>query len=180
MIINIHSAKFLSLPAFLSHPYTNSALHNLEILLCTSVVYGLDSLQVKNILLLFTFEPGLPANDLIYTNLRATLDRQLDEPINYYIEYLDRSRFPDEEYQRNLFDLYKQKYSDKKIDVLVPIGQGMDLILEKYGKETFTGLPTIFIEVQRRPHDAPPFFGKSHTTGILMELDLKKNLEIAL
>jgi PAS domain S-box-containing protein len=152
----------------------------LLMLLYLSPASASDSLQAKNVLLLFSLEPGLPAYDLIYANLRATLDKQTNEPINYYIEYLDCSRFPNEEYQRQLFSLYSKKYSAKKLDVCVAVSQGIESMLEKYGKGLFAGVPTIFIEFPSLPGQAPPYFRKPHTTGILMGLDLKKNLETAL
>jgi PAS domain S-box-containing protein len=152
----------------------------LVILLCTTAAFPSDSLQPKSVLLLFSLEPGLPAYDLIYANLRATLDNQANESINYYIEYLDCSRFPDEEYQKQLFDLYTKKYSTKKIDVCLAVTQGIESMLAKYGKELFDGVPTIFIELPSIPGQAPPYFRRPNTTGILMDLDLKKNLETAL
>jgi hypothetical protein len=54
----------------------------LGILLCTTVVSASDSFQAKNVLIIFSLEPGLPAYDLIHTNHRATLDSQANEPIN--------------------------------------------------------------------------------------------------
>jgi hypothetical protein len=95
----------------------------LGVLFFTPVVLASDSIQAQNVLILFAFESGLPANDLIYKNLRATLDSQINEPVNYYIEYLDRSRFPDEEYQRQLFDLYKKNIPAKKLMSLFPLGR---------------------------------------------------------
>ena len=51
----------------------------------------------------------LPAYDLVVGKIRAHLGDRLRLPLSFYAEYLDIARFPDETYQRRLFELYREK-----------------------------------------------------------------------
>ena len=146
----------------------------------SGVASASDTTRPKNVVILFSFGTGLPAYDILYQRIRETIQRDVPGPVNIYAEYLDLERFPNESYQQRLFDLYRDKYAEKKIDLLIRIAQGAEKIIEKYGKDLFTNIPTLFLETANPLPQAPRFKTEPFTTGIVGDLDLKSSLETAL
>ena len=109
----------------------------------SDVASASEATRPKNVVILFSFGTGLPVYDVLYQRIRETIQSDVPGPVNIYAEYLDLERFPNESYQQRLFDLYREKYAEKKIDLFIRIGQGADKLIEKYGKDIFSKIPTL-------------------------------------
>lgn len=151
----------------------------LILFLLIPVASASDYSDSKNVLILFSLESGMPMSDLIYNNIKSTILREFKTPVNFYVEYLDMGRFPYEWYHRHVFDLFRKKYAEKKIDVFITIDHGVHNLIKKYGEGLFSQYPMITIELAHR--DTPlPSFSVANSTGVLLDFDLKRLLESSL
>ncbi len=146
----------------------------------SGVASASDATRPKNVVILFAFGTGLPAYEVLYQRIRETIQRDVPGPVNIYAEYLDLERFPNESYQQRFFDLFRDKYANKHIDLFIRIAQSAQKLVEKYGKNIFSDTPTLFLETANPLPQAPSFKKEPFTTGILGDLDIKSSLETAL
>jgi PAS domain S-box-containing protein len=85
--------------------------------------------------------PGFTEFD---TSFRSTLTASKDFQIEFYSECLDLIRFSSEPYHAKLVDLYREKYSNLKIDVVVPVLRPSLDFLAAYGPESFRNVPVVY------------------------------------
>lgn len=134
----------------------------------------------RSILFLFPHGTAMPVYEILYDTIRKTIQAHLSEPLDIYAEYLDRVRFPDESYQRRLFELLCDKYKEKHVDLWIGVGHGMDELVDQLGKDVLHEVPAIILGFEG-PHIRPPFpEDRPRTTGVVAKLDIKKNLDLAL
>ena len=100
--------------------------------------------------MIYSYQAGLPWERIIDDSFRATLISKSTEPIELNVEHADRITYPDDEYLLKLVDLYRQKYSDSKMDVVIGIDDGATDILLNYGEELFPGVPIVFVGADRK------------------------------
>ena len=62
----------------------------------------------------------------------------------YFIEYMDRYRNTDQTHYRQLLDLYRHKYSGKKIDLVIPFGAPALNWVIAHGNDIFPQTPIVF------------------------------------
>ena len=148
--------------------------------LLSPVARASTSPEPKNVLVVFSQAPGLPAYQIFFDNMSSTLRQGFSGPINFYVEYLDRSRFPSEDSLQQRFDLINRHYSTMKIDLLVLIGGGILAPVARYASPSFQGIPNIYVEFQIDPGSILSFFQKSSSIGIVLNIDLKTTLDTAL
>jgi len=161
--------------------------------LCRMICFGLigllqfsgvasasDTTRAKNVVLFFSFGTGLPVYEVLYQRIRETIQRDVPGPVNLYAEHLDLERFPTESYQQRLSDLYREKYAEKHIDLFIRIGPGAEKLIEKYGKDIFSNIPTLLLETANPLPRARRFEKEPLKTGIVADLDLGSSLETAL
>ena len=149
-------------------------------ILLSPVAQASASPEPKNVLVVFSQAPGLPAYQIFFDNMSNTLRQRFSGPINFYVEYLDRGRFPSEDSLKQRFDLINQQYSNMKIDLLVLIGGDILAPVARYASPSFQGIPNIYVEFQIDHGSIPSFFQKSGSVGIVLSIDLKTTLDTAL
>ena len=148
--------------------------------LLNTMVSATEMPTKKSVLFLFPQATGLPTHEILYNTIVETMRTHLSEPLDIYAEYLDRVRFPDESYQDRLFDLFCDKYRDKHIDLWIGIGQGTVDLVDKYGKGILLDTPAMILDYAAPHTRAAPWQSRPRTTGVVAELDIRKNLELAL
>jgi PAS domain S-box-containing protein len=147
------------------------------ILTIPSVWAGMNK-SSRKVLILHSFEPFLPYSITVNQALRTTFIANSTERIDFYSEYLDLARFPDKFYLQQLVDFYQRKYSNNQPDVIIALLKpALDFLL-KQGNELFPGVPIVFCTVERRQLEDVMLGTK--TTGVLMEIDPKATLDVAL
>jgi PAS domain S-box-containing protein len=132
----------------------------------------------KRVLILHSFEPFLPYSIIANRAIQTTLLADKTVHINFFSEYLDLARFPDNLYLKELVDLYRQKYSNNKPDVIIAILKPAFDFLMKQGRSLFPDVPIVFCGIEKHQLEGAEF-GKN-TTGVLMEIDPKTTLNVAL
>ncbi|MHC1745431.1 MAG: ATP-binding protein [Syntrophobacteraceae bacterium] len=118
------------------------------------------SAPVKRILMLFAFESNMPGFISYDTSLRSTLTVSKDYQFEFYVECMDLSRFPGEQYHDKLMAAYREKYSDLKIDLIVVVLRSALDFVAKHSPESFQKVPVILVEQD------PTFFGDLASTSL--------------
>ena len=125
---------------------------------------------------MYSYHEGLPWERIIDDSLRETLASKSTGPIELHVEHTDRVSYPDDEYLLRLVDLYRQKYSDPKMELVIGIDDETTDILLKYGEELFPGVPLVFVTGERK--DLQRDFLKPNMTSLLWGLDLEGTVEL--
>ena len=100
--------------------------------------------STKKILILFSYQSVTPGFLEWDEGIRSVLQGTAREPMEFYIEFLDLARFPDKIYLQNLVNLLQEKYSGKKLDLLIPVAPLAFHFLFEHGNTIFPGAPTVF------------------------------------
>src|SRR5262245_57598590 len=121
---------------------------------------------------------GHPGVVLVDQGLRHTFETSSAEPVELYNEYLDSARFPDDPYQSQFAEFLRQKYANRKIDVIIAVmPPALDFAL-KYREEVLPGVPVVFaIMNEKELKGRQPGPG---VAGVPMRFDLVPTLELAL
>jgi len=118
-----------------------------SLLLIVNVTSGQPPKETKRILILFEGRKDLPAYVLAEEGMRVSLEKSTDFQFEYYIEYMDYYRFKDASYQENLLSLYREKYADKKIDLILADGYHALEFAVALSDEIFPQTPVVFATV---------------------------------
>jgi PAS domain S-box-containing protein len=132
----------------------------------------------KKVLLLYSWRSVIPANVEWDTGIREVLEGTEGQRIEFYTEYLDLAQFPDEAYLHSLLNLLQTKYSGKKIDLLIPVGDLAFSFLQAHGNALFPGSPIVFCAVVKQQLEAlkPP----PNSSGVVAWVDVEGTLAAAL
>lgn len=132
--------------------------------------------DTKRILVLYSYHEGLPWEKFIDDGLRETLASESTFPIELNIEHTDRPSYPDDAYLHKLIDLYRYKYSDPAMDLVLGIGDEAVDLLRGYGDKLFHQIPMVFVTSAQSTlrHS----YRKPNTTMLLWELDINGTIDI--
>lgn len=132
----------------------------------------------KNVLVLYDEQIVMPGLETLDQSIRATLSSHTSAKVNIYNEWMDLSRFYESGYLLSLRDYYKQKYSRKKLDVVIAVlGPSLDFALA-HMEEIAPGAPIVFCGVDRS--EMQQLSLRSNVTGVLVKRDFKGTLDVAL
>ena len=103
----------------------------------------------KHVLIVRAESPDLPGQRIIIDALDASLRNSLASPIDIYIESVDTGRFPGEQYERRLAELFEEKYGQRRLDLVVAMGPpAVEFVLRE--RATFGGAPLLLGLIERR------------------------------
>ncbi len=108
-----------------------------------------------SVLILFAEDPSQPATQALEDGLELSVAKAGARAPILYFEYLDAARFEHAEYRTGLHRFLSDKYRDRTIDLIVPIGQSAIEFLATAGQETWAGVPTLFAATHAMTIDAP-------------------------
>jgi signal transduction histidine kinase/ABC-type uncharacterized transport system substrate-binding protein len=131
----------------------------------------------KNILLLHSYH-----SDMTWIkNIESAVEEILKPEDNNYLvykEYMDTKRHNSKDYYKALIDIYKKKYGDKKIDlILASDNNAFDFLLE-HKNEIFGETPVVFSGVNG--FDKNMLEGKKGFTGVAEQFSAKETVETIL
>src|SRR5579864_6605001 len=96
-----------------------------------------------NVLVMHWYGPG-SLNDEFDRTLQAALNASAPEGVEYYSEYLETNKFPGDDQALLLSEYLRQKYTGRKLDVIIAgVSETLDFLL-KYRHELFPGVPLVF------------------------------------
>jgi len=148
------------------------------LLLNSGSIYGLqtDQPETKRILVLYSYHEGLPWDELIDESFRNTLAFQSDFSIEINVEHTDRVRYADDEYRQKLIDLYRHKYSNPGMDLIVGVDdEAVDLLLD-FGEKVFPEIPIVLITAERKTLQRDLL--KPNMISLLWGADIRANVEL--
>ena len=132
----------------------------------------------KRVLVLFDEDKELPGLARILRSMREVFEAELPGGIEIHTESMNLSQFRGEAYDRLLVGHYRQKYADRRPDLLVAVmGPSLDFLL-RHGESIFPGAPIVFCGA-----DASDLEGKTlpaSVTGVLLKRAFGPTLEVAL
>lgn len=143
----------------------------LSLLLLFFYQFTVFSADKKNILILNSYHKGLQWTDDIVKGIEKGLsENPFQEEI--FTEYLDSKRFFDKNYFKEQYQLLKQKYSAKKIDlILLSDDFALEFMLQ-YRDSIFGEIPSVFCGINN-PHTYPKDY-----SGIIENIDYEDNISM--
>ncbi len=106
--------------------------------------------------------------------LPKLLAEGLGERVDFYSEYFDFVRFPRPEYESAYLDFLRLKYAEKRIDLLILIGDVVIDFVSRNRNVLFRGTPAVFYTLNPRgSHFA-------NSTGLINPLHFSGSLDLAL
>ena len=150
----------------------------LAILLNTQAAYPQN--KEKNIVIFFSFNSSIPAYQNILEGFRENIMDKQDFPINIFIEYFDLDRSQNESYARHIVDLYNYKFTDRKIDLLITVGPGINKYLSKYKLNALAVSQVLELENENLVNTSAPDTSGSNIFRITLSYNFENTLNSAL
>lgn len=151
----------------------------LFLILITPKVHFSKEDEPKNVLMVFSMSPKFYTYKYIVENFENTLWKEFNKPYKIYTEYLDLDNYPSAEIQEHFFNQLNSKYKNADIDLLICVGPQILPYLEKYADSSIINLPTISLELKNPLNKNLKFSLHPNTTELKLDLNPKKNLELA-
>lgn len=139
---------------------------------------AIPSKPAKKVLLLYSYQSMLPGNLEWDAGIRSALKGTTSEPLEFYTEFLDLARFPENSYLQNLINFLQNKYAGRKIDLLIPVRDPAFQFLLAHGDAIFPGVPIVFCAAAMPRAQSPKRL--ENTTGVTFWIDVKGTLAAAL
>jgi len=99
----------------------------------------------KRVLAIFAFKQGLPFTYHVEKGLRSAFASESTYPVELDVDHADRSRFPEEVLPDKLVELCRNKYSKRKMDLVIAMGGKAPELLLACGKDLFGDIPVVVI-----------------------------------
>jgi ABC-type uncharacterized transport system substrate-binding protein len=133
---------------------------------------------LKHVLILYWDDRDHPANVSFDREFHQALRLAATGPIEYYTEYLESNRFPGENQSLLLRDYMRQKYANRRIDVIVTNASASLDFLLKYRGDFFSGIPIVFAATTRPT--GPQLVSGAGATGIIYVNSYRRTIDLAL
>jgi signal transduction histidine kinase len=108
--------------------------------------YSQQSEETKTILILCALSPAQPAYRLILGGIRQKLTEQFGDLYSIHTEYLEIESYPKDDYPKERFNIYNEKYRNIKLDLLICVGRNAIGPIKQFGEDYLLNLPTISID----------------------------------
>jgi len=135
-----------------------------------------EDAQPQRVLIIFLYRQAVPFTDLIAKSLRTNLTSKSHFPVELNIEYADRGRFPEDTYLQKLIELYRHKYIDPPMDLVIGVGDEAADILVEHGQKVFGKIPMVIVSAN--PRTMRRDFLKSNMTSLLWGPDIDGNVAL--
>jgi len=157
---------------------------NILAFLCVGLLFlvvpndSFASASRKRILILFPYESQTPGFIQFESRLRSTLTDSKAYEFEFYVESMDLTRFPSKRYHDRLMELYREKYSKLKLDLIVACQLSSLELLVEYRPESFLDVPVILYSQDSRLVGKPgPMLDAIPVMG---RLDMKATLALSM
>jgi len=129
------------------------------------------------VLVLHSYHQGFSWTDNISRGIQKAFAEHADQ-VEIIFEFMDARRVYTEEYFRQLQDLYRLKYTGKKIDVAIASDDQAFSFMMGPGQEVFPNVPIVFCSVSGYEPSMREEYPQ--LTGLLEAIDIETTLDIAL
>lgn len=132
----------------------------------------------KNVLLIYPHEREMSTYTNLDQSLRSTMASGSAYPVEFYTEYLDLMRFPEDRHRRSILEHLRIKYADRRPHVIVVVSSlAFNFVLEHRDK-LFPGIPIVFASVNRTRINVGSL--DANMTGVAVRRDIASTLDVAL
>ncbi|WP_158261431.1 MULTISPECIES: sensor histidine kinase [Pirellulaceae] len=132
----------------------------------------------KTIVVLYSFRTLLPINVDRDRGIRRALAEQLAQGAELEVEYLDLSRYKNEEYVRDWIALLQKKYGDSNVEVVIPVAVDAVEFTLAHRDAIFPDVPIVFCSVEDAL--AKRACAEPNVTGVVYHLGVDATLRSAL
>ena len=132
----------------------------------------------RQVLVLYSYHDNVPWEHLADKGLRSTFTAMAEEPVALHIEYMDLIRYTDANYLAKIKDLYRFKYANKPLDLIISMDAESISFLTRHGNDLFPGVPTIFASDDQAFLHKPAL--RQNITGIFRGEDYTGTLDLAI
>ena len=139
---------------------------------------GAAPARAKHVIMVRAFENMMPGYPVFSDHLRRAVKDRLAVPVDFYSENLDLARFPNRRHEQQVVSYLHNKYSDRRIDLIIAVTYPALKFMSKYRKQLFPGTPMVFTLVDKHQAQSLPL--RPNVTGVLSEHDFGKTLDVAL
>jgi hypothetical protein len=105
----------------------------------------------QRVLVPYSDDRLLPANIILDEAIRATFAAATGNRIEFYSEFLDRTRFPGAAQEQRQRDFFRDKYRDRPPDLVITVSGAALAFAVKYRTEAFAGAPVVHCAVAGDP-----------------------------
>ena len=149
----------------------------LVVLYLGAILFHLEGLPQKKVLILHSYNIGYAWTDLIAMGMRSVFQEHTRD-IEVYEEYCDTKRYPPDFVFPQIRQLLRSKYKDNPPDVVITSDDNaLDFALE-LRKEIFPASPIVFCGVNNyTPHR---LWGERNVTGIADNFNIPRTLDLML
>jgi PAS domain S-box-containing protein len=153
------------------------ALLSILFLLSAALARNPDQSRLVVVLYPDDYARGGPGSILVDRGIRTTFAAGFHGNIEVHSEYLDVARFQSMEYQQHLTEFLRQKYTGRKVELVIAgLSPSFDFAL-KHREEIFPGVPLVFCAVDQREVNARRLPGD--VIGAPIRFDLAATLDVA-
>jgi signal transduction histidine kinase len=132
----------------------------------------------RNVLTIHWGAEDFPGTAVFDAAIRDVLHSNAAQPVNYFAEYLESEVFPAETASLGLHDYIRQKFTGRRIDVVIAnTTPALEFVLS-YRDELFAGVPVVFVAGQL-PDAALERPGPG-LTGVVSDVAFAETVELAL
>lgn len=137
-----------------------------------------STLFSKDILLLHSYHKGYEWSDSISKAVETSFK---NTNVTIFTEYMDTKHIYTYQYKQQLFKFYKQKYQNKKFDLIIASDNNALNFLERYHNKIFINTPIVFCGINNFNSE---LFERTNirrrSTGVIESVDIAKNVDLIL
>jgi PAS domain S-box-containing protein len=145
-------------------------------LVLSSVAVSTQSPHVRTVVAVHWSTEDFPSNATVDAAIAAVFRERPDLTVEYFAEYLESDRFPEEQESLALRDYIRSKYQGRPIDLVIAVTEPPLQFVLRYRDELFPGAPIVYSSHvaanERRPVQG--------LTGITHGDGYRETLELAL
>ena len=130
----------------------------------------------KRVLMVFSESRDLPGNAIMEQAMRAEMLKESTNPIDFYTENLDASRFSDASHARAFREFLKQKYAGQNLDMVVAFMARDFNLTNELPPEVFARIPVVFVAISEM--EIPDSLRKPGFSGIFQRFDVSGTLSL--
>ncbi len=143
----------------------------------STAALAVEAASGKRVLVLHSYYKGYKWADDEHRGITAILEPVLGVE-NVFVEYMDSKRFFDQRYLTLLPEVYRRKYLDHRIDLIVAADDKALEFLVEHRDDLFPGTPVVFCGVNYFREEQ--LKGRPLFTGVSEDPDLSASLDVAL
>jgi signal transduction histidine kinase/ABC-type uncharacterized transport system substrate-binding protein len=135
-----------------------------------------DSVQPKNVLILYSFSPSQTLDSL--QALETAIRSRASTPVNFHVQYLESQRFGTPSFEQGLSETLREAYAQPKLDLVIAVAYPALRFAAEFRDRTFPSIPIVFMQVAPARLKGQKLW--PGVTGITFPADVQGTVDLAL